>query len=217
MTLQSLCLKNASFCLACQPIYSSYFFFPKLLESDERMSLLAVMLYDFQDRKFNTRELQDRQEVIHEVRDMEEFLLRYRGKKKQLKFRVITNKIWECVNNNNNVFLLRVSCAGLKPGWQRLWPAAGSKTTSYPLTTSCRRTWRRWTGAHAGFRSTPGSTPWRPGWLAFSLVHTHTPVQKPASHCKRGKKKSVCELHTQTLTLGFCPVFYDPDVQLTFN
>lgn len=64
-----------------------------MLESDERMSLLAVMLYDFQDRKFNTRELQGRQEVIHEVRDMEEFLLRYRGKKTQLKFRVITNKI----------------------------------------------------------------------------------------------------------------------------
>lgn len=104
---------------------------------------------------------------------------------------------FENVNNNNNVFLLRVSCAGLKPGWRRLWPAAGSKTTSYPLTTSCRRTWRRWTGAHAGFRSTPGSTPWRPGWLAFSLVHTHTPVQKPDSHCKRGKKKSVCVSSTR--------------------
>lgn len=70
---------NASFCLACQLIYSSYFFPPKLLESDERMNLLAVMLYDFQDRKFNPRELQGQQEVIHEVRDMEEFLLRYRG------------------------------------------------------------------------------------------------------------------------------------------
>lgn len=50
-----------------------------MLESDERMNLLAVMLYDFQDRKFNPRELQGQQEVIHEVRDMEEFLLRYRG------------------------------------------------------------------------------------------------------------------------------------------
>lgn len=79
MTLQSLCLMNASFCLACQLICSSYFFPPKLLESDERMNLLAVMLYDFQDRKFNPRELQGQQEVIHEVRDMEEFLLRYRG------------------------------------------------------------------------------------------------------------------------------------------
>lgn len=64
-----------------------------MLESDERMNLLAVMLYDFQDRKFNPRELQGQQEVIHEVRDMEEFLLRYRGEKKQLEFTVINNKI----------------------------------------------------------------------------------------------------------------------------
>lgn len=58
------------------------FYPPKLLESDERMSLLAVLLFDFQDRKFNTRELQGQQEVIHEVREMEEFLLRYWERKK---------------------------------------------------------------------------------------------------------------------------------------
>ncbi|XP_075889163.1 putative methyltransferase NSUN7 isoform X2 [Nelusetta ayraudi] len=51
---------------------------PLLLESDERMNLLAVFLYDFQDRKFNARELQGQQEVIPEVRDMEEFLLRFK-------------------------------------------------------------------------------------------------------------------------------------------
>lgn len=48
-----------------------------MFQPDERMSLLAVMLYDFQDRKFHIRELQGDQELIHEVRDVEDFLIRY--------------------------------------------------------------------------------------------------------------------------------------------
>lgn len=48
-----------------------------MFQPDERMSLLAVMLYDFQDRKFHIRELQGDQELIHEVRDVEDFLVRY--------------------------------------------------------------------------------------------------------------------------------------------
>lgn len=60
-------------------IIVSFVFFSQLLESDDqdvRMSLLAVMLFDFQDRKFSTRE-RGQEEVIDEVRDMEEFLHRY--------------------------------------------------------------------------------------------------------------------------------------------
>lgn len=48
-----------------------------MFQPDERMSLLAVMLYDFQDRMFHTRELQGDQELVHEVRDVEDFLIRY--------------------------------------------------------------------------------------------------------------------------------------------
>lgn len=52
--------------------------YPLMLQPDERMSLLAVMLYDFQDRKFHIREPQgDQEELIHEVRDVEDFLVRY--------------------------------------------------------------------------------------------------------------------------------------------
>lgn len=91
------------------------------------MSLLAVMLFDFQDRKFSTRELQDQEEVIDEVRDMEEFLHRC-WEENSSEFGVITGAERDCL------------CVGLKPEWRRLWPAAGSKTTSNPLSTSCRRT-----------------------------------------------------------------------------
>lgn len=113
---------------------TNFVFVPQLVASEEQdvsMSLLAVMLFDFQDRKFSTRELQGQEEVIDDVRDMEEFLHRYRGR--QLKFSVIINTI-------NKMFLLCISCVGLEPEWRRLWPVAGSKTTSNPLTTSCRRT-----------------------------------------------------------------------------
>lgn len=115
---------------------NSFFLFPQLLESDDqdvRMSLLAVMLFDFQDRKFSTRGLQGQEEVIDEVRDMEEFLHRYRGENSS-HFSLTTNKI------TNSMFLLCTSCLGLRPEWRRLWPVAGSKTTSNPSTASCRRT-----------------------------------------------------------------------------
>ncbi|XP_017282589.1 putative methyltransferase NSUN7 [Kryptolebias marmoratus] len=47
---------------------------------DDQMSLLAVMLYDFQDRKFLPRQRQGKEEVIQEVRDVENFLLRSKTK-----------------------------------------------------------------------------------------------------------------------------------------
>lgn len=40
------------------------------------MSLVVVMLYDFQDRKFLPRERQGKAEIIQEVRDVENYLLR---------------------------------------------------------------------------------------------------------------------------------------------
>lgn len=40
------------------------------------MGLAAVMLYDFQDRKFLLRERQREEEVMQEVRDVENYLLR---------------------------------------------------------------------------------------------------------------------------------------------
>ena len=40
------------------------------------MSLVAVMLYDFQDRKFLPREHQGYEEFVQEVRDVEICLLR---------------------------------------------------------------------------------------------------------------------------------------------
>ncbi len=38
------------------------------------MSLVAVMLYDFQDRKFVPRERQGEEEIVQEVRDVENYL-----------------------------------------------------------------------------------------------------------------------------------------------
>ncbi|XP_069027258.1 putative methyltransferase NSUN7 isoform X2 [Embiotoca jacksoni] len=46
---------------------------------DDQMSLVAVMLCDFQDRKFLQRELQGG-EIIQEVRDVENYLLRFKTK-----------------------------------------------------------------------------------------------------------------------------------------
>lgn len=40
------------------------------------MSLVAVMLYDFQDRKFLPREHLGQEEIIQIVRDVENYLLR---------------------------------------------------------------------------------------------------------------------------------------------
>ncbi|XP_044060732.1 putative methyltransferase NSUN7 isoform X2 [Siniperca chuatsi] len=47
---------------------------------DDQMSLVAVTLYDFQDRKFLPREHQGEEEVIQEVRDVENYLLRFKTK-----------------------------------------------------------------------------------------------------------------------------------------
>ncbi|XP_019934940.2 putative methyltransferase NSUN7 isoform X1 [Paralichthys olivaceus] len=47
---------------------------------DDQMGLVAVMLYDFQDRKFLPREQQREEEVLQEVRDVENYLLRLKTK-----------------------------------------------------------------------------------------------------------------------------------------
>lgn len=63
--------------------------------------------------------------------------------------------------------------------------------------------------------------------LSSILTHAYTQHLSMHTHlCKNqlltasvGKRKAcVCVSSTRgPLTLGFCPVFYDPDVQLTFN
>lgn len=47
---------------------------------DDQMSLVAVMLCDFQDKKFLPREHQRGEEIIQEVRDVENYLLRFKTK-----------------------------------------------------------------------------------------------------------------------------------------
>ncbi|XP_062281246.1 putative methyltransferase NSUN7 [Scomber scombrus] len=47
---------------------------------DDQMSLVAVMLYDLQDRKFLPRERQGDEEFVQEVRDVEICLLRFKTK-----------------------------------------------------------------------------------------------------------------------------------------
>ncbi|KAI4819002.1 hypothetical protein KUCAC02_004284 [Chaenocephalus aceratus] len=47
---------------------------------DDLMCLVAVMLYDFQDRKFLPRERQRDGEIEQEVRDVEKYLLRFKTK-----------------------------------------------------------------------------------------------------------------------------------------
>ncbi|XP_062250328.1 putative methyltransferase NSUN7 isoform X2 [Platichthys flesus] len=47
---------------------------------DDQMGLVAVMLFDFQDRKFLPRERQREDEVIQEVREVENYLLRLKTK-----------------------------------------------------------------------------------------------------------------------------------------
>jgi len=41
------------------------------------MSLVAVVLFDFQDRRFLPRQRCGKEEIIQEVRDVENYLLRY--------------------------------------------------------------------------------------------------------------------------------------------
>lgn len=52
---------------------------PSLSQPDDLMSLVAVMLYDLQDRKFLPRErptIPDKQEDVAKVREVENCLLR---------------------------------------------------------------------------------------------------------------------------------------------
>ncbi|KAL6117673.1 nsun7 [Pungitius sinensis] len=47
---------------------------------DDQMSLIAVMLYDFQDRKFLPRERQGEDDIVREVKDVESYLLKFKTK-----------------------------------------------------------------------------------------------------------------------------------------
>ncbi|XP_054454057.1 putative methyltransferase NSUN7 [Anoplopoma fimbria] len=47
---------------------------------DDQTGLIAVMLYDFQDRKFLPRERQGAEEIVQEVRDVESYLHRFKTK-----------------------------------------------------------------------------------------------------------------------------------------
>lgn len=49
---------------------------PFLLQPEELTSLLVVMLYDLQDRKFRAREVFDEEEPVPEVRKIECYLYR---------------------------------------------------------------------------------------------------------------------------------------------
>ncbi|KAM9375999.1 putative methyltransferase NSUN7 [Pholidichthys leucotaenia] len=55
----------------------SYFHISQPVPED-RMGLVAVMLYDFQDRRFVPRENKREDEIIQEVRDVENYLLRFK-------------------------------------------------------------------------------------------------------------------------------------------
>ncbi|XP_073342581.1 putative methyltransferase NSUN7 [Pagrus major] len=48
--------------------------------ADDQMSLVAVMLYDFQDRKFLPRKCQGEEKVLQKVRDVDNCLLRFKTK-----------------------------------------------------------------------------------------------------------------------------------------
>ncbi|KAM9849752.1 putative methyltransferase NSUN7 [Aulostomus maculatus] len=60
-------------------ITDSCFYLTQPVPQDQ-MSLVAVMLYDFQDRKFLPRESQGEEEIIQEVRDVEKWLVRFKTK-----------------------------------------------------------------------------------------------------------------------------------------
>ncbi|XP_074530609.1 putative methyltransferase NSUN7 [Halichoeres trimaculatus] len=55
-------------------------FFISQQMSDDQMSLVAIMLYDFQDRKFLPREYRAKDEIIQEVRDVESYLFKCKTK-----------------------------------------------------------------------------------------------------------------------------------------
>lgn len=48
-----------------------------LLQPDELTSLLVVMLYDLQDRKFQERKIFDEEELVAEVQEVGHYLYRY--------------------------------------------------------------------------------------------------------------------------------------------
>ncbi|CAH2300070.1 methyltransferase NSUN7 isoform X1 [Pelobates cultripes] len=60
-------------------LLDSGFYYSQLV-GDEMTSLAVVMLYDFQDRKFQPRYAYDNDEIIEEVREVEKLLYRYRTK-----------------------------------------------------------------------------------------------------------------------------------------
>ncbi|XP_068442844.1 putative methyltransferase NSUN7 [Clinocottus analis] len=55
-------------------------FYPTQTMPDDQMSLVAVMLCDFQDRKFLPRERYGEDEIVQEVKDVESYLLRSKTK-----------------------------------------------------------------------------------------------------------------------------------------
>ncbi|XP_025047845.1 putative methyltransferase NSUN7 isoform X2 [Alligator sinensis] len=55
-------------------------FYPCQSISDELTSLVVVMLYDFQDRKFQARQISDEEEPIAEVREVEHYLYSFKTK-----------------------------------------------------------------------------------------------------------------------------------------
>ncbi|XP_075959897.1 putative methyltransferase NSUN7 [Anarhichas minor] len=57
----------------------SYFYLTQPMP-DDQMSLFAVMLYDFQDRKFLPRERHGEEEIVQEVKDVESYFLRFKTK-----------------------------------------------------------------------------------------------------------------------------------------
>uniref|UniRef100_A0A7M4EQD3 NOP2/Sun RNA methyltransferase family member 7 n=1 Tax=Crocodylus porosus TaxID=8502 RepID=A0A7M4EQD3_CROPO len=55
-------------------------FYPCQSISDELTSLVVVMLYDFQDRKFQARQISDEEEPIAEVQEVEHYLYSFKTK-----------------------------------------------------------------------------------------------------------------------------------------
>lgn len=47
-----------------------------LLQSDDLTSLVVVMLYDLQDRKFEARSIPEDEEAVAEVQEVERYLCR---------------------------------------------------------------------------------------------------------------------------------------------
>ncbi|NXC38807.1 NSUN5 methyltransferase, partial [Penelope pileata] len=89
LTLEDECSQRVSYELAFSALKYQDLLEEMLLDScaypchsipDELTSLLVVMLYDLQDRKFEAREISDEEEPIAEVRKVEHFLYSFRIK-----------------------------------------------------------------------------------------------------------------------------------------